>query len=285
MRGSCSRRAGHPCRRAATAALVAAALLGPPGCGTLSVPQERELAGQFERDVRQHYRFVVDPVVEGYVDRIGQGIVSAAGPQPFQYRFTVIEDPEINAFAGPAGHIYVQTGTILAARNASELAGVIAHEVGHVVRRHIAQNYEKQEAAGVGHDLLVLGAGIVGGGAAAGAANLVGGLGMMAVLNSFGRQAEREADDFAVHVLPRAGWDPNGLPSFFQVLVNEGGANPPAFLASHPAPADRLQATRDAIARLDLPPGLQVDDDGRLEIIQRRITLLTGETGPRRPGS
>jgi len=149
-----------------------------------------------------------------------------------------------------------------------------------VVRRHIAQNYGKQRAASIGQEALVAAAGIVGGGGAAAGANMLGGLGAMAVVNSFGRQAEREADDFAVGVLPQAGYDPNGLPSFFETLMAQGGSQMPEFLSSHPATAERLQATRAVIAKEDLPPGLEVDDDGRLEIIQERIRLLTGGDRP-----
>jgi predicted Zn-dependent protease len=255
------------------------------GCTTLSVPEERQLGAEFERDARREYRFVNDPIVVGYVSRIGEDVLRAAGPQPFEYRFYVLDQPEINAFAGPAGGVYVNSGTILKARNVSELAGVIAHEVGHVVRRHVAQNYSKQQAANIGEQVLVFGASIVGGGAAAAGAGLIGGIGTMAVLNSFGREAEREADDFAVGVLPQAGYDPNGLPSFFETLMAEGGSQMPVFLSSHPATADRLAATRAAIARETLPPDLRVDDGGRLEIIQQRIRLLTGDDrSPYRPG-
>ena len=257
-----------------------ALLLALVACTTLSVPEERKLGADFEREARREFRFVNDPIVVGYVSHIGQDVLRAAGPQPFEYRFYVVDQAEINAFAGPAGTVYVHTGTILKARNVSELAGVIAHEVGHVVRRHIAQNYSKQEAASIGQEVLVLGAGMVGGGAAAAGANLVGGLGTMAVINSFGRQAEREADDFAVGVLPQAGYDPNGLPSFFETLMAEGGSQMPVFLSSHPATADRLAATRAAIARETLPPDLRVDDGGRLEIIQQHIRLLTGGARP-----
>ena len=78
-----------------------------------------------------------------------------------------------------------------------------------------------------------------------------------------------------------AGYDPNGLPSFFETLIAEGGPNVPTFLSSHPAPADRLETTRAAIAAEELPPGLRSDDGGRLEIIQQRIRLLTNAN--RRP--
>lgn len=262
---------------------VACAALVVAGCATLSVPQEQQMADQFEAEIRSQNRLVTDKVVVGYVDHIGRQIVAAAGPQPFAYEFSVVDDPEINAFAGPAGMIYVHTGTILAARNVAELAGVIAHEVGHVAERHIAENYGKQRAAGIAHTAAVLGGGLLAGSVGANAANLATGLGLTTVLNSFGREAEREADDYAVHVLPRAGYDPSGLPSFFETLIAEGGPTGPAFLSSHPAPRDRLIATRAAIDATALPPGLRRDDGGKLEIIQRRIELLTGESGPRQP--
>jgi predicted Zn-dependent protease len=273
MFASCSERA----RLAALPALALAL-----ACASLSVPEEKQLAARFDDQVRQQYRFVYDPVINDYVDHIGRTILQAAGPQPFEYRFSVVYDDEINAFAGPAGHIYVHTGTILKARNVSELAGVIGHEIGHVAKRHVAQNYGRYRTAQLGHEAMVVGAGVLAGSAGAGAANLVGGLGMMAVLNSFGREAEREADDFAVAVLPRAGYDPHGLPDFFETLIAEGGGQGPEFLSSHPAPEHRLEDTRAAIARESLPPGLRVDDGGRLEIIQRRIQLLEGEERPAR---
>src|SRR5690606_32158376 len=99
------------------AAALAFLALATGACTTLSVEEERQLASRFEAQARREFRFVDDPVIEQYVARSGQRIVAAAGPQPFDFEFAVVDDPEINAFAGPAGHVYVQTGTILAARN------------------------------------------------------------------------------------------------------------------------------------------------------------------------
>ena len=91
------------------------------------------------------------------------GVVAAAGPQPFVYHFYVVKDDRINAFALPAGYIYVHTETILAARDVSELAGVIAHEVGHVVRRHVAKNYGRQRGVGSLRRIGVYAAALLGG--------------------------------------------------------------------------------------------------------------------------
>jgi predicted Zn-dependent protease len=265
--------------RVAPAVLTVLSLL--VACGTLTVPQEQKLGEEFSREIRREVTLLRDSVVTGYVERIGQDIVRAAGPQPFAYHFYVVEDDEINAFAAPAGHIYIHTETILMARNVCELAGVIAHEVGHVVKRHIAENYSRQRNTGIVHQSMVVAAGMAGGSAAAGAANLGGALAGTAYLNKFGRDAERESDAFAVEVMPKAGYDPVGLVTFFKTLRSEAGSGGASFLSSHPATDERIEEARRMIAALPPRGDLRVEDSGRFEIIQRRVRLLTGEATPR----
>jgi len=272
MRRTCSE------RKAGALALLALTFVG---CGTLSVPEEQRLGQQLAGEMRRELVFLPDRVVHEYVRAIGESIVAAAGPQPFQYRFFVVADDKINAFAAPAGYVYVNTQTILAARNVSELAGVMAHEIGHVAYRHVAQNYNRQRNTGIGHRAVVLAAAVLGGGAAASVAQLGGGLAAMAWLNSFGREAELEADAFAVETMPRAGYDPEGLVTFFETLREEGGADPPAFLSSHPATADRIEAAEQRIAARPPGPPVALDDGGRLEIIQARIELILSRGGRR----
>lgn len=237
---------------------------------------------QFEREMRQELAFVYDRAVVDYVRGMGADLVAKAGPQPFSYRFYVVYDHEINAFAGPAGHIYVHTETILKARNASELAGVIAHEIGHVAERHIAENYNRSRNTAIGANVLTLGATLLGGGLIGDATAMGTELAAMSWLNSFGREAEHESDVFAVQMMARAGWNPEGLVTFFQLLLYEEGAGGPSFLSSHPATEDRIAATRAAIARLPPGPDLRDNDGGRFEIIQRRIELITGQHRLRR---
>jgi predicted Zn-dependent protease len=262
-------------RRALRAALLAVALV-LTACAPLTVQEEQRLGYQLSRELRGQLVFVRDRVVADYVEDIGRDILAAAPPQPFEYHFYVVEDPELNAFAAPAGHVYVHTGTILAARNASELVGVVAHEIGHVAQRHVANNYNRQRNTGLAYQVGVLAGALLGGSAGASAAQLGGGLAAMAYLNQFGREAEMEADAFAVDSMPRAGWDPNGLVTFFQTLQAQGGPHVPIFLSSHPATEDRIAATRARIARLATDRSLRRDDGGKLEIIQRRIEILTG---------
>lgn len=264
--------------RSLGATLALAALACLPGCGTLSLEKEQQLGAEYARELRQQLDFVREEVVVSYVEQIGRDLVKAAGPQPFQYHFYVVEDPTLNAFAVPAGYIYVNTGTILAAANASELAGVMAHEVGHAALRHLANNYNKQQGAGVLYKLGALGAAIFLPGAGAAAAQLGGQLAVIGVLNSFSRDDEAAADNFAVEVMPKAGWNPQGLVTFFQTLKDETAANgrPPEFLSSHPTTESRIEATQARIRAAKLPEGLKEGDAGKLEIIQRRIRLLTG---------
>ena len=261
-------------------ATALAATLSLTACAPISHHQEKQLGEQFARQARKELPFIRDQAVVNYVRSLGEEIVRAAGPQPFTYHFYVIEDPEINAFAAPAGYIYVHTGTILHAKNVSELAGVMAHEVGHVARRHIANNYNRQRNTGIFYNILVLAASIFGGGYAGQAASVGGGLAATAYVNKFGRDDERDADAFAVEVMPRAGYQPMGLVTFFQTIPREAGAGGGGFLSSHPAPAERIDNTRRLILSKDLDDELRVDDRGKLEIIQRRIRLLTGEVAP-----
>jgi predicted Zn-dependent protease len=258
-----------------TAPLLLALLL--PACVALTVAEERQLGEQIAREVRGEMLFIRDAVVTDYVRDIGERIVAAAGPQPFEYHFEVVDDDEINAFTGPAGYVYIHTETILRARNVSELASVLAHEIGHVVHRHVAKNYERRRGASTLHQAGVLAASVFGYGSLA---NMGGGLAAMMVLNTFSRSEEREADAFAIEVLPAAGYDPNGLLTFLEVVQEVEGDELRNFISSHPATEDRIAETTALVAAHPPTPGLRVTDRGRLEIIHRRIQLLTRKVRP-----
>ena len=257
-----------------TSLILAASIVG---CGTVTVLEEKQLGDEIAQQVRGELLFIRDAVVLDYVRSIGDEIVSAAGPQPFAYHFEVVEDDEINAFAAPAGYIYIHSGTILQARNVSEVASVLAHEVGHVALRHIAENYDRQRNVGAATQAGVLAASIFGFG---GLANLGSGLASIALLNSFSRADELEADTFAIEVMPTAGYDPHGMLTFLQVVRRESGNAGLAFFSSHPATEDRIEEATALLAEMPERSNLEVSDRGRLEIIQRRIQLLTRKIRP-----
>ncbi len=253
-------------------------LLFSAGCVSLTPQEEAGLGAQMHAQLQYEAQLLQDPIVSSYVEQIGRRIVAASGSPIESYRFFVVHDDQINAFAAPGGYVYVNTGTIRRVRNVAELAGVIAHEVGHVARHHVAENVGRQRTARTARQIGVLAAGVAAGPAAASAASLLGGLASLAALNSFGRDAEWESDQFAVEVLPRAGYDPDGLVSFFQTLLwetrNEAASG--SFLSDHPATEERIEEARRAIEAAGLGPDLKRDDGGRLEIIQRRVELLAG---------
>jgi predicted Zn-dependent protease len=249
------------------------------GCAPLSVKEERELGAEVDRDVRRRVVLLRDRKVQAYVRGLGEALVSELPAQSIDYQFSVVESEDLNAFALPGGHIYVHTATILRARNASELAAVLAHEIGHVAHRHVANNYRRQRNTQVAHTIGVLAAGAVAGGAAADLANLGGTFAGLAYLNSFTREDERNADRFALDLLPRVGWDPHGLVSFFRTILQEEEKGALAFLSSHPATEERIADGESALLERALPGGLATHDGGKLEIIQHRIRLLTGADG------
>ena len=250
------------------------------GCSTPSIEDEENLGRRAVAEVRQNVLVLHDDVVESYVDAIGQALVHGAGPQPYEYTFTVVQDAELNAFATFGGNIFVHTGMLLRVRNVSELAGVLGHEIGHVVHRHMADNYRRAQQAGLLRNAAVIGSAI--GGINPGAVDLLTQFGTLGLLNTFTREAETQADEFAVELLPRAGYDPEGIVSMFETLTASNQRRPPKFFSSHPASQDRTKATKALIAARTLPPDLKRDDNGKLEIIQHRVRLLTRQDDPAR---
>ncbi|MFW6335163.1 MAG: M48 family metalloprotease, partial [Desulfosalsimonas sp.] len=112
-------------------------LLPPAGSwAQMSVKDEKELAEEFLETVHRHFTVIEDPVIHNYINELGGRIVNALPPQPFEYKFHVIKQDSINAFAGPAGNIFVFSGLIEALDTESELAGILAHEIAHVSARH-----------------------------------------------------------------------------------------------------------------------------------------------------
>ncbi len=273
-------------RSALGSLLLVATFLG--ACAPLSVDDERRLGADFSRNFEQNTDLVRDPTVARYISAIGTRLLRQAGPQPFTCTFQVIPGREVNAFAAPAGHIYLYTGTLLKARNVSELAGVIAHEIAHVVKRHVARNFSRAIATHIVRRAGAAAVRMAAGTGAGRATAAAGGVAAMGYLNTFSREAEHEADAVALDLLYRAGYDPRGLVSFLETLRQEKGRSAPGFLSSHPATSARIANLRERIERL--PPGvrLEAEDGGGLQRIQRILREGAGKRGTRarwgRPG-
>jgi predicted Zn-dependent protease len=261
--------------RFARGVALALVLVTAAGCGTLSVQEEKQLGALEQRRVRQNFQLLRDRVVVNYIRKLGEELVASARPSPFEFRFYVIEDENLNAFAVPGGAVYVHTGLILAANDVSELAGVMAHEIGHITARHSALQYKRARNTSIVAQILgFVGAVLTGQPQATG---LVTELGARAYLNTFSQDAEREADKLGVETMIKAKYDPTGLVRFFETLQAENpGSRLPAFLSTHPATPERIKNARAEIAAAGDVESGKADDGGRLEIIQERIRLIEG---------
>ena len=206
---------------------------------TLSEKDELELgrhaAGEIEKDIR----LVEVPFIVKYVDRLGQSLVEKSTRKGVAYTFKVIDSPEINAFALPGGYIYVNRGLIEAAETEDELAGVLAHEIGHVVARHGAS-----QAARAGLVQTGLGAlgGILGRGTSSNISQMAAQMVATGVFMKFSRQAEREADRLGARIVYDASLRPQAMVSFLDKLAGLQKSQSNAvqkFFSSHPSPTER----------------------------------------------
>jgi beta-barrel assembly-enhancing protease len=218
-------------------------IAGMSGSTEKEVAIGRQIAAEIDKEVK----FVEDPVITEYINRVGQNIVLHSDAKvPFTIK--VIDSDQVNAFALPGGFFYVNKGLILAADNEAELAGVMAHEIAHVAARHAMENQTKASLIQYG---LIAGSIFLGGWPAA-ILNNTAGLGLMLTFMKFSRSAEEEADKLGVQYLYASGYDPNSMATMFEKLEAQNKKKPgfisKAF-ASHPQPPDRRAAALALAAR------------------------------------
>ena len=206
-----------------------------------------------------------DPVVK-YVQHLGAQLVAHAPGDKWPYNFHVVNQKEINAFALPGGPIYINLGTIQAADNEAQLAGVMAHEISHVVQRHATRAYTKQQEVSL--PLQVLG-GLMGRGAGAAVAQLAGQFAVGSYFLHNSRQNESEADLIGTDIMYDTGFDPHQMAVFFDKLKAEGGARGPQFLSDHPDPGNRAQAVSREVATLS--PKTYVKDSSEFHAIKSHV--------------
>ena len=239
------------CCFALLAALAAPALtscgVGASRPSLISERKERELGQEAASEVARTIGLVQDPALARYVGEIGRRLAAEAASRNVSYEFHVVDDPEPNAFALPGGFVYVTRGILALANSEHELAGVIGHEIGHVVARHAVRRLEASTPLALLFGVPSAIAGIVSpalGGVIGGAGKLASGF----VLAPYSREQEREADRIGVDLTARAGWDPGGLPSMLRTLEREqtlarGDASRISFFSTHPATPDRVKDT------------------------------------------
>jgi predicted Zn-dependent protease len=198
-------------------------------------------------EVDRQAKFVDDPMITEYVNRVAQNLVLHSDAKvPFTVK--VIDSDEVNAFALPGGFFYVNKGLILAADNEAELAGVMAHEISHVIARHAVENQTKANLMQYG----ALAGIILLGGIPGMVLQNTAGIGMMTAFMKFSRSAEAEADKLGTEYLYAAGYDPTALATMFEKLEAKNKKKPGTIakiFADHPAPADRRAASLALAAR------------------------------------
>jgi predicted Zn-dependent protease len=205
-----------------------------------SEDEETRISREFRREAKKQLKFVSDPEVERYIDRIGQRILAAMGPQPFDYRFFVVEDTQLNAFAVPGGSIYFFTGLIEKAKSSSEIAGVLGHEIVHIKGHHMARSSGPDAISLLSLASLLL---LTRSSAGAQAASTVGQAVAATRQIAYSRQLEMEADTLGVRYMTAAGYDPKGSLGFLKILDQERTLNPidlPAYMLTHPVTQERV---------------------------------------------
>jgi predicted Zn-dependent protease len=214
-------------------------------CG-VSQQQEIQMGQEYSQQINAQLPIVSDPEINRYINVLGDQIASRTSRADLPWRFYVVDSREVNAFAVPGGYVYVNRGLIERTSKMDELAGVLGHEIGHVVRRHSIQQMEKQQGAQLGVTLACVLTSICNSGVAQAGINIAGG----AVFAKFSRQDELEADQEAVTNTVRAHINPEGIVSMFEKLIAERKSRPSAvegWFATHPLEEDRIQAAQAAI--------------------------------------
>jgi predicted Zn-dependent protease len=261
---------------AAAATLVfflAATALGAQLFG-LTEQQEIELGREAAAQVEKQQPMVQNEEVESYIDRLGQFLVEYSGRRNIKYQFKVVDSTQINAFALPGGFIYVNRGLIEEADNESELAGVIAHEIGHVVERHSVDQVKRAQLTGLGLSMLDIFLG--GRGVTGQIANIAGQMVATGAFLKYSRDAEREADQVGAKNVYDAGYDPHGMITFFEKLSRLGQSHPNAiegFFSTHPSPEERVQNISELIASFPAKEDLQKDSSA-FHIVRARLKSM-----------
>jgi predicted Zn-dependent protease len=251
-------------------------------CG-VSTQQEVEMGRSYVQQINQQLPIVQDPVLNQYINVLGDSIAGLTSRTDLpDWHFYIVDSKEVNAFAVPGGFVYVNRGLIERTNKMDQLAGVLGHEIGHVVRRHSIKQMQQQQGATIGVQLACVLTRVCSNEASQ-AAIQVGGTALFA---KFSRGDEAEADEEGVRNTIRAGISPNGIPEMFQILIDERQSNPSSvegWFATHPLEEDRIAATKAMIAQYDpaILRSLAVDSRN-FQSFKARLRSLPPSPTPRR---
>lgn len=252
--------------------------IGSGANSTLTLNDEYRLGLSVVRTLREQGLVLEDPEVTDYIQNLGSRIVAQVRESEQRFTFFVVRDPSINAFALPGGFIGVHYGLITATANESQLASVLAHEIAHVTQRHIARSLQAQGRSGLAATAALLASVLLG--MATGSSDAVQagiaiaqGTAMQQQIN-FTRANEYEADRIGIGFLAAAGFDPNGMPDFFETLGRRSGlagSTIPEFLRTHPVTTNRIAESRD---RADQLPVTRREESLAYGFVRERVRVL-----------
>jgi beta-barrel assembly-enhancing protease len=257
--------------------------IGSPAEAAISLDDEYRIGMMITRGLRDTDQILDDPEVAQYIDSIGHRLSSGAQEGNRRFTYFVVKDTTINAFALPGGFIGVNAGLIMETHNESELAGVLAHEISHVTQRHIARSLLAQSKTSIVSTAAMLAAILLGATSGAGDAAMAGIAAAQTLslqqMMTFSRANEIEADRVGMGVLAQAGFDPNGMPAFFDTMARRAGGNEsqiPAIVRSHPITSERIAESKSRAVQY---PSQTVSDSTSFALTRERLRVLTTPAG------
>ena len=228
----------------------AAARVIKPGWNLFSREQDVQLGQEAVKDIEKEVQVVNDRQLTDYVANLGKRLAANSQAPDYPYSFKVVAADSINAFALPGGPIYVHSGLITAADNEAQLAGVVAHEIGHVALRHSTHQISKARAWQI--PLAIASGALDKSGGLLGTLGSMGiGFGVNSLFMKYSRDAEKDADIVGAHMMAQTGYDPIEMARFFEKLQAEGGGGGmPQFFSDHPNPGNRVAYVTEEVRQL-----------------------------------
>ncbi len=254
--------------------ILTANMVFPKSAWCITIKEEEELSREFMKMVLRQVKIIKDPFIVDYVNKTGKKILSVLPPQPFEYKFHVIKANDYNAFAIPAGQIFIHSGLLMAMESEEELAGIIAHETAHVVCRHISKKIERSSKINLLTVAGIVAAIFIGAAGGSATASEAIGIGSMAASQSlslaYSREDERQADQRGLEYLARAGYSATGLLGVLKKIRDKRWFGPdliPTYLTTHPAIEERITDIDTWLAgRRELAVGSQQSAVGSREL-------------------
>ena len=239
--------------------------LGGGDFNLISMGEEWEMGRQIEAEIAREMQLVNDPAALNYVNQVGQRLVQQTTFKNLPWEFHIVADASVNAFNIPGGHVYIHTGLIQEADNAAELVGVMAHEIAHGLERHATERLTKS------YGVSIL-AGLVLGGDPGLIQQIVAQIVATGAIAKFSRDDEREADEIGVRLMYEVGYNPSGMVTMFESLLDERRRRPSSveqFFSTHPLSEERIAAVRRQISQLPSKQGLITQESGFQTLKQR----------------